>query len=110
MLKEKNRIIRHQILPVLAKSIAADLETMEIDFERLQEIRLRTDKPMVMIYKGEEMFAKDRKGKTVIVTGKDAVSYTHLDVYKRQVLKKQSRAKDWNALLNRQFRKKCMRH
>lgn len=71
MLKEKNRIIRHQILPVLAKSIAADLETMEIDFERLQEIRLRTDKPMVMIYKGEEMFAKDRKGKTVIVTGKD---------------------------------------
>ena len=71
MLKERNRTIRHQILPVLAKSIAEDLETMEIDFNHLQEIRLRTDKPMVMIYKGEEVFAKDRSGKSVIVTGRE---------------------------------------
>lgn len=71
MLKERNRTIRHQILPVLAKSIAEDLETMELDFNHLQEIRLRTDKPMVMIYKGEEIFAKDRNGNTVIVKGRE---------------------------------------
>lgn len=71
MLKERNRTIRHQILPVLAKSIAEDLEKMELDFNHLQEIRLRTDKPMVMIYKGEEMFAKDRSGNSVIVTGRE---------------------------------------
>ena len=32
----------------------------------------------------EEINAKIRAGKAVVVTAEEAVSYTHLDVYKRQ--------------------------
>lgn len=71
MLKEKNQRIRRQILPVLAKNIAVALEDKELDFEGLQEIRLRAEKPLAVIYKGKEIFVSGREEKPVIVTGRE---------------------------------------
>lgn len=71
MVKERNQRIKSQILPVLAKNIAGALEDKALDFDGLQEIRLRADKPLVVIYRGKELFVKGREGMPVIVTGRD---------------------------------------
>lgn len=71
MVKERNQRIKSQILPVLAKNIAGALEDKELDFDGLQEIRLRVDKPLVVVYRGKELFVKGREEMPVIVTGRD---------------------------------------
>ena len=46
---------RQQILNVLAKSIRAIIENEELDFEKLEEIRLRIDQPLIVEYENVEM-------------------------------------------------------
>lgn len=71
MVKERNQRIKSQILPVLAKNIAGALENKALDFDGLQEIRLRADKPLVVVYRGKELFVKGWEEMPVIVTGRD---------------------------------------
>lgn len=71
MVKERNQRIKSQILPVLAKNIAGALEDKALDFDGLQEIRLRADKPLVVVYRGKELFVKGREEMPVVVTGRD---------------------------------------
>lgn len=71
MLKENSQGIRQQILPILAADIAEALERRNTDFDGLQEIRLRTEKPMVIIEGGKEIFVTDSKNNRLTVTGKE---------------------------------------
>lgn len=45
---------KKQILQVLAKKIQHEVEKEQFDFSYLQEIRLRTGKPLTVLYKGKE--------------------------------------------------------
>lgn len=71
MLKENSKGIRQQILPILATEIAEALERRNTDFDGLQEIRLRTEKPMVIIEGGKEIFVTDSENNRLTVTGKE---------------------------------------
>ena len=48
--KKKER----QILRVLARSVRAAVEDAGLDFGQVQEIRMRTEKPLIVVYKNEE--------------------------------------------------------
>jgi len=75
---------RQQIIRVLPKSVQAVLERQGIIFDKLQEIRLRTDQPLFMIYKGEEVMPKGG-GKYYVVTKeevREALEYiSHYSLY-----------------------------
>ena len=43
-----------QILRVLARSVRAAVEDADLDFGQVQEIRMRTEKPLIVVYKNEE--------------------------------------------------------
>lgn len=45
---------KKQILQVLGKNIQKDVEKEQFDFSCLQEIRLRTGKPLTVLYRGKE--------------------------------------------------------
>ena len=47
---------RKEILSVLACELRRLLEKADLDYEQLQEIRLRAGKPLVMIYQNRECF------------------------------------------------------
>ena len=47
---------KKQILQVLGKRIQQDVEKEQFDFSCLQEIRLRTGKPLTVLYRGKEKF------------------------------------------------------
>lgn len=47
---------KKQILQVLGKKMQQDVEREQFDFSCLQEIRLRTGKPLTVLYKGKEKF------------------------------------------------------
>ncbi len=46
---------KSQILHILAKTVQRELKEEPIDFERLQEIRLRTGQPLRITYEGQEI-------------------------------------------------------
>ncbi|MEG2145697.1 MAG: stage III sporulation protein AA, partial [Lachnospiraceae bacterium] len=50
----QNQRKKEQVLQVLAATIRETIERKSIDFMYLQEIRLRIQQPLVMIYKGKE--------------------------------------------------------
>ncbi len=56
MQKERRK---RQLVQVLAKSIVQCLEAERLSFDEIQEIKLRTGKPLIVIYKGEEKMWKD---------------------------------------------------
>ena len=47
--------IKEQMNQVLAKDIGSVLLELHLDFNQLQEIRLRTGQPLSLIYQGEEV-------------------------------------------------------
>ena len=59
---------RQQILNVLAKSIRAIIENEELDFEKLEEIRLRIDQPLIVEYENVEMLLPSKAKNKHIVT------------------------------------------
>ena len=59
---------RQQILNVLAKSIRAIIENEELDFEKLEEIRLRIDQPLIVEYENVEMVLPSKAKNKHIVT------------------------------------------
>lgn len=67
MLEKKDDIRRRQIVQVLAKPVARKLEQQQIDFQKLQEIRLRTGRPMVIVCDGEErLIEKEENGNDLV--------------------------------------------
>lgn len=51
-MNEVNR--KQQVLQVLAKSVRSVVEAEGLDFEKVQEIRMRIEKPLILIYDNEE--------------------------------------------------------
>ena len=47
---------KQQILHILAAGIRKVMEEAHLDYGKLQEIRLRTDQPLLILYQGEEYF------------------------------------------------------
>ena len=47
---------KQQILHILAAGIRKVMEEAHLDYGKLQEIRLRTDQPLLILYQGEELF------------------------------------------------------
>lgn len=45
---------KQQIVQVLARTVAQYLDAEQFSFDEMQEIRLRTGKPLIVIYKGKE--------------------------------------------------------
>ncbi len=66
---------KKQIIQVLAKQTAEALERENLDFEKLQEIRIRVGKPLAVLYKGEEIFLRDNRQRRYLVT-KDEIRET----------------------------------
>lgn len=60
-----------RILNVLPCNVRLILKREELKFDHLQEIRLRTDKPLLLIYRGRELFAGQMRGRSYIVTKED---------------------------------------
>lgn len=51
---------REEILRLFAGNIRKILELSGLDFEKMQEIRLRVDQPLILIYEGKEVFLDPR--------------------------------------------------
>ena len=68
---EENQRIRQQILPILAKQLSKALEKQELDFAQLQEIRLREEKPITIVYEGREKFLLGENDNSIVVRGRD---------------------------------------
>ncbi len=69
---------RREILPVLAQDIRQAVEKMDIDFEKLQEIRIRAGSPLMVVYQGVEYFVS-RQGQ-IMTTMDQAVIVKPKDV------------------------------
>lgn len=50
---------KEEILKILSGKLRKILENSDLDFERLQELRLRTNGPFIIIYDGEEFFVSE---------------------------------------------------
>lgn len=62
---------KERILRVLPKGVRALLEKEALRYAKLQEIRLRTDKPLLLIYGGEERIIRNQRDGPYIVTRED---------------------------------------
>ena len=68
---------KSELMKVLAKRIRILLEQLPLDFEDLQEIRLRVNGPLLIIYRGREYFVSEApsldgdKARAVIVDKQD---------------------------------------
>ncbi len=60
-----------RILDVLPRSVRALLREEELMMPHLQEIKLRTGKPLLFLYKNEEVFAGKARGRPYVVTKED---------------------------------------
>ena len=65
MNKEKRK---QQILHVLAKTVRRLMESENLDYEKLQEIRLRTGQPLLIVWRGKEIFLPSGTKNKHIVT------------------------------------------
>ncbi|MEG0190779.1 MAG: stage III sporulation protein AA, partial [Lachnospiraceae bacterium] len=65
------KIKKNQILQVLASSIQRVLEQSNIEFEEVEELRLRSGKPLVLIQHGEEHINFGIKQKPYIIKGEE---------------------------------------
>lgn len=59
--------IKEQMNQVLAKDIGSVLLELHLDFNQLQEIRLRTGQPLSLIYQGEEVIPGETEEHPFIV-------------------------------------------
>ena len=60
-----------RILNVLPRNVRAIVRKEGVDYERLQEIKLRVGKPLILVYRGKEEFPEQRRGNSYIVTKED---------------------------------------
>ena len=60
-----------RILDILPREVRLLLCREALDFDYLQEIRLRANLPLLLIYRGEELFIGRTRGKPYIVTKED---------------------------------------
>lgn len=60
-----------RILNILPRSVRFLVKRSVPDFEFLQEIRLRTRKPLLLVYGGKELFVERVRGEPYIVTKED---------------------------------------
>ncbi len=47
---------REEVLKLLSAPVRRAIEGTGLDFDQLQEIRLRTEEPLILLYRGEEVF------------------------------------------------------
>lgn len=60
-----------RILRVLPQSIRAMVRNEQIQYDYLQEIKLRTGQPLLLIYRGEELIIGKQRGRPYLVTKED---------------------------------------
>ena len=76
---------KQQILHILAAGIRKVMEEAHLDYGKLQEIRLRTDQPLLILYQGEELFLPAGRAKKHMVTKeeiKETLEYSsHYSLY-----------------------------
>lgn len=51
---------KREILKILSAKLRKILESSDLDFEGLQELRIRMNEPFIILYKGEEFFVSER--------------------------------------------------
>lgn len=82
-MNELNR--KRQILQVLARPIRSIVEDEALDFEKVQEIRLRIGKPLIVVYDNEEHILPHGQGEGHLVTKeeiRETLEYTsHYSLY-----------------------------
>lgn len=82
-MNELNR--KRQILQVLARPVRAIVEDEALDFEKVQEIRLRIGKPLIVVYDNEEHILPQGQGEGHLVTKeeiRETLEYTsHYSLY-----------------------------
>lgn len=61
----------NRILSVLPRSIRVLIGKEHLQYEYLQEIKLRVEKPLFLVYRGEEIIPGNQRGKPYIVTRED---------------------------------------
>ena len=61
----------NRILSVLPRSIRVLIGKEHLQYEYLQEIKLRVEKPLLLVYRGEEIIPSNQRGKPYIVTRED---------------------------------------
>lgn len=61
----------NRILSVLPRSIRVLIGKEHLQYEYLQEIKLRVEKPLLLVYRGEEIIPGNQRGKPYIVTRED---------------------------------------
>lgn len=61
----------NRILSVLPCSIRVLIGKEHLQYEYLQEIKLRVEKPLLLVYRGEEIIPGNQRGKPYIVTRED---------------------------------------
>jgi stage III sporulation protein AA len=59
---------KKQILQVLAKSVRGMLEQEELDFKKLQEIRMRMGKPLILVYDNQERILPSKTQETYLIS------------------------------------------
>lgn len=80
---------KQQVLQVLAKSVRGIMEAEDLDFEKLQEIRMRIGKPLIAVYDNEERLLP--YGQTHLVTKEELretleyVSHYSLYAYEHEI-------------------------
>ena len=82
-MNELNR--KRQILQVLARPIRSVIEDEDLDFEKVQEIRLRIGKPLMVVYDNEERILPGGQKEGHVVTKeeiRETLEYTsHYSLY-----------------------------
>lgn len=61
----------NRILSVLPRSIRVLIGKEHLQYKYLQEIKLRVEKPLLLVYRGEEIIPGNQRGKPYIVTRED---------------------------------------
>lgn len=61
----------NRILNVLPRSVRILIHKEQLQYEHLQEIKLRVEKPLLLIYRGEELILGGQRGKPYMVTKED---------------------------------------
>ena len=61
----------NRILSVLPRSSRVLIGKEHLQYEYLQEIKLRVEKPLLLVYRGEEIIPGNQRGKPYIVTRED---------------------------------------
>ena len=61
----------NRILSVLPRSIRVLIGKEHLQYEYLQEIKLRVETPLLLVYRGEEIIPGNQRGKPYIVTRED---------------------------------------